>query len=206
MFRRTLLFVNLLVIGLLPIRFAEAQVSTLTAPSVQSTLQEFLQQDFKYIGHVRLFGYEATESCIWSSKKMIFVEHYCQVPSAPARSFTLWSKEFGSLQFYEEDIGSAYIREVRLNYFPEGVKAQFPDDFSALSADQLSQLMGKMYNQWQAACWSTNYDQNTQAPAAECYLTDIKSYPFWSDETQSLVNDPSSYAQIRDEFLAKVSH
>lgn len=184
--------------------FARAQ--SLTAVPFEEVLYRFQATEFTYSGRGLAFGFSSVQSCIWLHRDFLVLQHYCYPKrNYPARGLEFWSREFGIVQIYEEVLEDGVVkRDIRINEFPENAARAFPADFRVLDLEGINQISEKLYNRWNPACWSTNFDQNARAPEAGCYQTDISQFPSWAVETQNIVNQPEAWERIWEALKAKL--
>ncbi len=131
--------------------------------------------------------------CIWLSPDILFIEHYCELENAPARSFSVWSKRWGVIQFYQEKLDARTVREISINQFAFYLNPYLPADLTTLDLAAINSILETVYNQFNPACWSTNFDLSTGAPQANCYRADITRFVEWRDETQRIVKSAEEW-------------
>lgn len=185
---------------------ARAEDEKLTAVPFRDVMAQIERIPLSYKGHGLLFGFETIESCIYAGDGLLLLSHYCH-PKAPyvARGFTAWSKQFGIVELYEEDLGAGIIkRDVRINEFPESVRYTFSMDFRTIELKVINEVIEKLYNRWNPACWSTNYDWNYEGPDANCLDTEIAFYPDWKKETQALVGSAPAWERVWERLGQKL--
>ena len=70
-------------------------------------------------------------------------DSYCYPAKAyPARALTIWSKELGEVELYEQDLdGGKFWRDVRLNEFPESVQQMFSFDFETVDSGAINGVL-----------------------------------------------------------------
>lgn len=183
-----------------------ARAENLTAVPFKDVVARMESTEFAYAGRGLAFGFSSIQSCAWASADFLVLQHYCHPKrDYPARSFELWSKEFGIVQVYEEILADGVVkRDIRINEFPENAAPAFPDDFRVLDMEGISLIGEKLYHRWNPACWSTNFDQNARAPEVACYQTEISRFPGWAIETQGIVNDVRAWDLLWQRLNRKI--
>ncbi|MCB0367813.1 MAG: hypothetical protein H6624_14905 [Bdellovibrionaceae bacterium] len=175
--------------------------SRLTAYPVEEVLNDTLATSVEFKDQAMVFGYYSIQSCLYANKDVTVIRHYCYpAKSYPARSYTMFSKKWGVIHFYEEDLGNVIKREVLIEVFPEDFNQYVTGDFSSWRIEDWNKVYEYFYKAPNAACWSTNYSQYTQQPESRCYRDDIDNYRHWSVESMDLVSDPAQWDLILGEL------
>jgi hypothetical protein len=177
--------------------FAE-EAPVYTAVPMREVIQVLERAELSAKGHGLLFGFNSIESCVFSAEGLLVLKHYCHPKRPyPARGVSLWSKQFGIVDLYEEDLGRGIIKkDIRISEFPESIVHTFSMDFRSIELDVINAVMEKLYFRWNPACWSTNYDQNLEAPVANCLNTNISFYGDWANETQAIVGNTAEWEKL----------
>ena len=178
----------------------------LTAPSLAEIMARVERASFAPRGHFLLFGHESIESCAYAAPGILVFDSYCYPAKAyPARALTIWSKELGEVELYEQDLdGGKFWRDVRLNEFPESVQQMFSFDFETVDSGAINGVFQKFYEQDNPACWSTSIDFNSGKPEAGCLKARIQDFPAWEKETQALVLDSAAWNAFYERILHHV--
>ncbi len=167
-----------------------------------SDLQKALKQErFTYKGRGLIFGFNSIESCLYVSENFAVFENYCfPARPYPARGYTIFSREFGMIDLYREELPEVVKRDIRISEFPAFLAPYLTTRFPEASVGGLSDLMAKLYDQFNPACWSTNFDQYTERYAVGCTIpTDrIENFGAWESESQWIVNDENIYEDLMD--------
>ncbi|MCB0385151.1 MAG: hypothetical protein KDD43_07140 [Bdellovibrionales bacterium] len=175
--------------------------SDLTAYPVSEVVQDTLSAPVELKDQAMVFGYYSIQSCLYANKDVTVIRHYCYpAKSYPARSYTLFSKKWGVVHFYEEDLGNVIKREILIEVFPEDFNQYVTGDFSDWRIEDWNKVYEYFYKAPNSACWSTNYSQYTEQPESRCYQDDIDNYRHWSKESMALVSDPSRWDQMMSEL------
>jgi hypothetical protein len=147
-----------------------------------------------------VWGFNSIKSCLYVSGEIAVLKNYC-VPKKeyPAKGYTIFSKEFGIVDLYQEDLGPVIKRIAYITVFPAVLNAQVPGPVSAATIPGLNKVLESFYYQRTPACWSTNFSYS-EAPEAKCNAGDIVNFEAWAGETQALANDPSAW----DALIRKV--
>jgi hypothetical protein len=170
------------------------QAEGLTAIPFRQVLSTAVEESYSFRGRGLLFGYFSTESCLWVSKTVLLVEHYCHPKrNYPARAITLWSRKFGQVYLYEEKLSQLNKHDITLGQFPGYLQAYFPRDLRNLSISDLNGIMEKLYQARNPACWSTNYDRYSGQPGQNCFGTEIQRFPAWAADAGWLVGNPEEW-------------
>ncbi len=195
----------LAVLCLLP-NHARADEEKLTAVPIRNVIEQIERTPLTFRGHALIFGFDTIESCIYSGEGLLLLSHYCH-PKAeyPARGFAVWSKQFGIVELYEEKFDNGVMkRDIRINEFPESVRHTFSMDFRTIEPKVINEVLEKLYNRWNPACWSTNYDWNYETPAVDCLDTEIDFYPAWKSESQRIVGSAAEWGRLWERVLRKL--
>ena len=200
--RRRFFIIFLMSMAAVPLHAATAEREVPPIAGIDSVLDYVAERDFVYLGKTLLFGYDSLESCVWGAADALLVKHYCDARNIPARALTLWSRDLGTIELYEEKFTTVVKRDWIQDEFPAALAGYFPADWRDVEPAELSSIMEKLYRRSNPACWSTSFSYYTQAPEAKCYLTEISRYRDWAADTQAMVNDPQAWAAVYSRLLA----
>jgi hypothetical protein len=177
-----------------------ASAEGLTAKSVKDLLQKIEASAFVYKETGKIFGYISTQSCLFSTDTMVIFRNYCfPVKNYPAKGYTIISPEHGVINIYQEDYGNGHItHQVSIREFPEILKNHLPESLTKATLADLSVMIEEMYNQYNPACWSTNYSPYTLGADFNCTISrsEVTGFDAWAVETQQLTNDESQWQAI----------
>lgn len=198
------IFIRLLLFSLLSIN---AQAATFEAKPVKDLMTEIKATRFKYSETGLAYGFVNIKSCIYTSENMIVIKNYCSPKKDyPAKGYTIISKKFGLIEFYQEKITQTNLkRDIRIEAFPETIAPYVKASFAKQKLPAINNFLKKMNDLANPSCWSTNYSFYTEGKDVNCYKTDIAEYPAWADETQDIVNDLNSWSKIIADMEKKFS-
>ncbi len=190
--RKSLLLLCFVTLAFSQMSFAAQRANFAPDFSIEELTQTIEANRFVLKEKAILSGYFSTQSCVWVSENMIVLEHYCSKEAKyPAKSLSVWSKKFGWIQFYEEDLGANLERDIRLNEFADTFATHLPDDMTTLTVAEINSIIDTVYPEYNPACWSTNFDRNTELPQSACYRTEVEEHRMWLEEAQNIVNTPA---------------
>ncbi|MES2802498.1 MAG: hypothetical protein V4654_08410 [Bdellovibrionota bacterium] len=194
--------IQLIAICLLSIN---AHAVLLEAKPVKDLMAAIDSTSFKYTETGMAYGFMNIKSCIYTSPDMIVIKNYCSPKKDyPAKGYTIISKEFGLIEFYQEEMsGTILKRDVRLDGFPEMVAPYLKANLNGQKLGAINNFLETMGKTYDPACWSTNHSFYTNAPDVNCYKTDIAEYPAWSKETQTLLADQKAWLQLIKDMETK---
>ena len=181
----------------------EANADSLTALPLNEVLAQMESTNLTPLGHGMVFGFESIESCLFGGEDLLVTVNYCYPKrNYPARSVVFWSKRFGVIELYEETLSPKITkRDVRINEFPELVQNIFSLDFGSINFETVNSVSRKLYERDNPACWVTNFDQNEEAPSADCRKADPKLFEPWIENSRKLVDLPRAW----NEAFSRVS-
>ena len=180
--------------------------SELEAKSFPALLADIEGTTFTYSETGRMFGFVSTQSCMFKSSELIVFRNYCYpARNFPAQGYTIFSKEYGVIELYEEDKGSVLKRDVRIDQFPKLLAPYLESPLPSLTLADYSLILEKMYPLYLPGCWSTNYSDYTETADANCSKpTDgVVGFAQWSQETQAIVNDDGEWKALMKALDAK---
>lgn len=194
--------IQLITICLLSIN---AHAVLLEAKPVKDLMATIDATSFKYSETGMAFGFATIKSCVYTSRDMIVIKNYCSPKKDyPAKGYTIISKQFGLIEFYQEEVSETILkRDVRIDGFPEMIAPYVKADLSKQKLPAINNFLETMSNTMDPACWSTNYSFYTEIPEANCYKTDIAEYPAWAEETQTLLADQKTWLQLIKDLETK---
>lgn len=195
-------FIHIIVFGLLSIN---ARAATLSALPVKDLMKEIDVTRFKYSETGMAYGFENIKSCVYTSENMIVIKNYCSPKKDyPAKGYTIISKKFGLIEFYQEQLDADFLqRDIRLNEFPEVIAPHVKPSLANQKLPAINNFLEKMNNNREPACWSTNYSFYTDGADVNCYMTDIKEYPAWAQESQNIVLDLADWSKLIKDLETK---
>jgi hypothetical protein len=170
----------------------------LEATSARDLINKIESSEFTYKGRGIVFGFNSTESCLFVSEDMAILKNYCY-PSRnyPARGYTIISKEFGMIDLYEEKLPDALKRDIRISEFPEIIRPYLTTSFPDASVMGLSQMIEKLYYQFNPGCWSTNYGWENGSNITNCSSgINVINFDAWSQETQQIVSNEKEWLNV----------
>lgn len=195
------LFVGLALLLSLP-----GLAQTLEAKPFSALLEQIRQTEFTYQESGNIFPFETTKSCFYKSDTLLVFRNYCSTGHRyPAQGYFILSKDFGSIELYEEDLTAVLKRDIRINQFPSILAPFLARAPANLKLEDYSDFFYFLSNQRYPACWSTNYSYYTQGPDRNCNtaLTDIANLEAWTTETQTLLADEAAWRALLQELNAK---
>lgn len=189
-------------IGLLSIN---ANALTLEAKPVNDLMKTIKATKFRYTETGMAYGFVSIKSCVYTSADMIVIKNYCSPKkNYPAKGYTIISKEFGLIEFYQEQMSETLLkRDVRLDGFPEVIAPYLKANLSGQKLTEINNFLETMNNTTDPACWSTNYSFYVEKPEAACYQTDIAEFPSWEKETQTLTGNIEDWSHLIKELEQK---
>jgi hypothetical protein len=165
----------------------------LSAPLLSRVLQKVRQgAHYRPLGHGLAFGDNSIESCAFAARDVLVLVSYCYpAKDYPARALTISSPALGEVELYFQDMGGGRFKyDVRLNQFPEAVRGVYPADFRTLDFAGMRALGEKLYNSFNPACWSTNFDYGTGKFTEGCVKAELASFPLWERDARVAVEGP----------------
>ncbi len=185
---------------------AASHAQILEARNVTDLQKALKSERFTYKGKGLIFGFENIESCLYTSQNFAVFKNYC-FPAGPhpAQGYTIMSREFGIVDLYSEELTGVVKRDIRISEFPALV-APYLTDLPGSSVEGLSNVLQKLYDLYNPACWSTNFDQYTERPAVGCTVPSdrIENYSFWESESQWIVGDENIYSSLMNSIEAAI--
>lgn len=187
--------IHLIVFSLLSIN---AHAVTLEAKPVKDLMKEIDTTTFRYTETGMAYGFVTIKSCVYTSPDMIVIKNYCSPKKDyPAKGYTIISKKFGLIEFYQEDIDSEILkRDVRIDGFPAVIAPYLKANLDGQKLTTINNFLESMNNKRDPACWSTNFSFYTESNEAACYEANISEFPEWETETQELTHDAKAWAQL----------
>ncbi len=190
-------------------------IATVTASHAQilearnvTDLQKALKNErFTYKGKGLIFGFDTIESCLYTSQNFAIFKNYCfPARPYPAKGYTIMSREFGIVDLYLEELTGVVKRDIRLSEFPALLAPYLSGPLPESSVNGLSDVIQKLYDLYNPACWSTNFDQFTERPIAGCTVASdrIVNYSAWESESQWIVGDENIYADLMNSIEAAI--
>jgi len=175
-----------------------AHAVLLEAKPVKDLMAAIDATSFTYSETGMAYGFVNIKSCVYTSSDMIVIKNYCSPKKDyPAKGYTIISKEFGLIEFYQEEVSAEILkRDVRIDGFPEMVAPYLKANLSGQKLPAINNFLESYAGKYNPACWSTNYSFYTEAADVNCYKTDVAEYPAWSKETQSLLADQKEWLQL----------
>lgn len=178
------------------------------AISTKELLQKIDSTDFTFKGKGRIFGYESSQSCLFVSEEIAILKNYCSSSSnGPARSFTVISKEFGMVEFYQEKISTIVKKDIRILDFAEIFKPLLINNLKDYTLSSISQMIENHYNLFRPGCWSTNFDRYTEEAMTKCsgQIT-LSNFEEWSQDNQQIVNNHTEWSSMMDSISSKLKN
>jgi len=187
--------IQLITICLLSIN---AHAVLLEAKPVKDLMAEINTTKFKYTETGMAYGFATIKSCVYTSPNMIVIKNYCSPKKDyPAKGYTIISKKFGLVEFYQEEVSSDLLkRDVRVDGFPAMVAPFLKANLSGQRLTAINNFLESYAGKHDPACWSTNFSFYTETEDVNCYKTDIAEHQSWSEETQSLLADQKEWLQL----------
>lgn len=184
-----------------------ASAVNLEAKSVFDLLNTIEAAQLTYKETGKMFGYNSTQSCIFTSDDFIVIKNYCfPKHDYPAKSFTIISAKFGLVEFYQEQLtDTIQKRDVHINTFPEPIRKYVTGSLANSTYASVNELVKTLYYQHGPACWSTNFDYNDQVPLVRCNVNGVTDFDLWAKETQNLTADLKAYQSIFERIDAKLT-
>ena len=190
---------NILLAALCALSLSPAMAGDLEAKSFPALLQEIEQTEFTYAETGMMFGYVSIKSCMFKSDNLIVFRNYCSpVRNYPAQGYTIFSREFGVMELYEEVIDGKLKRDINIDQFPTNVAPYLESSLPSLSLADYHLIQEKMYSKFFPGCWSTNYSFYTEDKDANCSSTPspVIGFAQWAQETQAIVNDEVTWKAL----------
>lgn len=181
----------------LPLSFAHAV--ELEAKSFPDLLKQIEQTEFTYAETGMMFGYVSIKSCMFKSDDLIVFRNYCSpVRNYPAQGYTVFSREFGVMELYEEVIDGKLKRDISIDQFPAIVAPYLESALPSLTLADYHLIQEKMYNKFFPGCWSTNFSFYTEDKDVNCTSTPspVIGFAQWAQETQAIVNDEVTWKAL----------
>lgn len=194
--------IQLIAICLLSIN---AHAVELDAKPVKDLMAEIESTDFNYTETGMVYGFATIKSCIYTSPNMIVIKNYCSPKKDyPAKGYTIISKKFGLVEFYQEELSSEILkRDVRIDGFPEMVAPYLKANLSGQKLPAINNFLESYRGRRDPSCWSSNYSFYTESKDVNCYKTDISEFPAWEEETQTLVSTRKDWSQLMNTLQEK---
>lgn len=171
----------------------------LEAKSVPELLKRVEQTEFSYAETGMMFGYVSIKSCMFKSDDLIVFRNYCSpVRNYPAQGYTIFSREFGVIELYEEQIDGLLKRDISIDQFPTIVGPYLESALPSLTLADYALIQEKMYQKFYPGCWSTNFSHYTETKDANCSQTPspVIGFDQWALETQAIVNDEAAWKDL----------
>lgn len=189
---KTLLSLAFLLIATLP-----AKAQTLEAKPITELVQKIKSTKFEYKGSAIIFGFFSIQSCLYVSEDIAIFKNYCYpVKDYPARGFTVFSREHGMIDFYQEQFFDVLKRDITITQFPEILAPYLTTPFPRATVQSMSDLIEKMYFKYYPACWSTNLSANHEPEAACLHAPHVVNFQEWAEETQSILLDEPAWHDL----------
>ncbi len=144
-----------------------------------------------------VFGFVSIKSCLYISDEVIILKNYC-VPARdyPAKGYTIFSREFGIIDLYEEQIETDLKRDIMISTFPDILKDYLSSSLSSYDITALNEILEKLYYKNDPACWSTNISFDTGLPVVECSAAGVVHFDQWATETQALTGSLDDWKKL----------
>ncbi|MCB0393430.1 MAG: hypothetical protein KDD25_02655 [Bdellovibrionales bacterium] len=164
-------------------------------PYFSDVLSDLDAQNVIYIGHARLHDFFSTETCVYLGEDFALLKHYCYPKRKyPARSFTIISKRFGTIYFYEEDVGADdTVRSLSLSNFASDVEKYFPDLSNGTTIQEIDLAREAIYKEFLPACW-TSIDR--EGHRSGCLELEPSDFGHWFLETEPTVLDIQKWNEL----------
>lgn len=173
--------------------------------SIESLRNQFQGAKLKFKEQGLLYGHFSIQSCIYADSDLMVINNYCfPKKKYVAEAYTFISRERGIIEFYREDEGALWVREITQKVFPSLLAKYMPQDFRDYTLNDLNHILEKINDLYEPGCWSTNWDYETEAPKAACNKGDIQGFPEWRTETQNYVNDEKTWEIWFEEIRLKL--
>ena len=193
-----------LLISILPLQSAFAQNYEIL--SFNELITEIEKSDFTFKGKGLLFGYVSAQSCLYTSEEIIIFKNYCGTgASYPAKGYTIISSKYGMVDIYQERIDNKIKRDLVQTEFPKNLAPYLTTPLPLMTFSALNDLIEKLYNMFNPACWSTNRSHYTGAAEAECSPSagEVIGLEEWIQETQEINGDEKRWNQLMDTIGSK---
>lgn len=196
---------KLLSITLLFLTFT-SKAESLEAKSVVDLIRTIQESRFEFKERGKIFGFNSTQSCLWTSKEVAIFKNYCfPVRNYPARGYTIISKEFGMIDLYEEKLPGILKRDIQITQFPEILAPFLSTPVREATLKGLSSLIEKMHHNYFPGCWSTNFSQYSETNEALCSSgATVMNFEPWAAETQDIVMDEASWMDLMKAVESKL--
>lgn len=180
---------------------------TLEAKSIKELIKEIQNADLSYRETGKIFGFISTQSCLYTSDNIAIFKNYCYpVRDYPARGYTIISKEFGTIDLYEEKHPEVLKRDIQITTFPEILEPYLTTSFPSSTLNGLSSMLEKVHYNYFPGCWSTNFSFYTGSEDVNCNidLGNVLNMSAWSEETQSIVMDERIWLDLMERIETKL--
>lgn len=177
----------------------------LEAKPVSDLMKEIKATRFKYSETGMVYGFTTIKSCVYTSENMIVIKNYCSPKKEyPAKGYTIISKNFGLVEFYQEELSDTLLkRDIRLDAFPSSIAPFVKNSLANQKLPAINNFLEHMNNTKDPSCWSTNYSFYNETEEAACYQADIADFPAWAKETQGITNDIKNWSELIDDMENK---
>lgn len=176
------------------------------AKSIADLLAAIESNQLTYKETGKTFGFETTQSCIFTSDDFIVLKNYCYPERPyPAKSFTIISAKFGMIDLYQESLGdNIEKRDIRINTFPEPIRKYLAGTLRDSTIESTNAIIEALYYKESAACWSTNFDYREEAPTAQCNVENVLDFDAWAQETQALTGNQDAWNKMFERVQSKL--
>jgi hypothetical protein len=169
------------------------------APSLKEVLNALKINEFEFKTKGKVYGYEKAESCLFVAKDMAILKNYCDENESYAKGYTIFSKDFGVLELYEEKLGALLKRDFRILGFSSSLVRELNRDYSKTSLKQVSGIIEEIYENFYPGCWSTNFDKFTRTSDVKCsHGLSVNNFDIWASESQDIVFNDRDWSDIME--------
>lgn len=176
-----------------------AVAQNLEAKPFDLLMQQIESSRFTYRERALVHGFYSIQSCLYTSTEIVVLKNYCYPKkNYPAKGYTIFSRKFGIIDLYQEQLGDILKRDVSITVFPDALHQQMTAPMTSYRIRSLNTILEHFYRIRGPACWSTNFSRYTEAPDVACNIskTDVSGFAEWSDETQRLTASQADWSRL----------
>lgn len=190
--KNTIFATIILVLGFAGKSFAQ----NLEAKPLDLLVQQLESSKFTFKESGLAQGFFSIHSCLYISEEFAVLKNYC-VPKKkyPAKGYTIFSKKFGIIDLYQEQLTGVIQRDVRISVFPENLYQVMKSPTSSYRIKSLNAVSEHFYKLRGPACWSTNFSRYTEQAEYQCNvgLDTVSGFFDWAEETQALAGNEAQW-------------
>lgn len=171
----------------------------LEAKSFNLLMQQIESTRFTYRERALVHGFYSIQSCLYTSAEIVVLKNYCYPKkNYPAKGYTIFSRKFGIIDLYQEQLGDILKRDMNITVFPDALHQQMTSPMTSYRIRSLNTVLDHFYRIRGPACWSTNFSRYTEAPDVQCNINknEVSGFGEWADETQALTANVADWNRL----------